>query len=87
MKYGYKEIRKMEMGRLRALCIEHDWYTNGDVDEYSNLLNTAHYCENITTDVLVELATDIKSHSDTEYDITNIMYALAGICVSYFEEA
>ena len=86
MKYGYKEIRKMEASSLRALCIEHDWYTGGDVDEYSNLLSTAGDCENITTDVLVELATDIKSHSDTDYEITDIMYELARICYSYFEE-
>lgn len=86
MKYAYTETRKMTMDNLRALCIEHDWYTCGDNDEYSNLLNTAHYCENITTDVLVELATDIKSHSETEYEITSIMFELARICYSFFEE-
>lgn len=86
MKYAYTETRKMTMDNLRALCIRNDWYTCGDNEEYSNLLNTAHYCENITTDVLVELATDIKSHSDTEHEITSIMFELAGICYSFFEE-
>lgn len=86
MKYGYTETRRVEMAMLRDLCIDKNWYTCGDNEEYSNLLRTAAYCENITTDVLVELATDIKSHSETEYEITSIMYELAKICYTYFEE-
>lgn len=84
--HGYKEIRKMEMCSLRGLCIRMNWYTDGDIDEYDNLLRTADRCENITTDVLVELATDIRSHSNTDHEITTIMYELADICYTYFEE-
>lgn len=85
-KYGYTEIRTMSMNDLRALCIEKNWYTCGDVDEYSNLLTTAQNYGNITCDDLVELATDIKSHSETEYEITSIMFELARICISFFNE-
>lgn len=85
-KYGYTEIRKMGIHELRTLCIEKNWYTDGDNEEYSNFLITAKNYENITCDELVELATDIKSHSDTEYEITSIMFELTKICVSYFEE-
>ena len=37
-------------------------------------------------DDLVELATDIKSHSETDAEITSIMFILAKACVSVFDE-
>lgn len=87
MKYGYKEVRRMDSMNLRSLCIKQDWYTAGNIVEYANLLDTANGYDNITCDELVELATDIKSHSHTDYEIESIMYALCEICHSYFEEA
>lgn len=85
-KYGYTEKRQMYAGNLRELCIKHDWYTKGDNKDYHHLLGKANNLENITCDDLVELATDIKSHSDTEYEITSIMYELATICYHTFSE-
>lgn len=86
-KYGYKEVRRMNMYDLRTLCIERNWYTCGDVSDYDNLLVMAQSCTNVTCDFLVELATDILSHSDSSVEhITDIMCALASICYSYFYE-
>lgn len=87
MKYGYKEIRTISVEDLRMLCVEKEWYTEGDNKEYANLLETAENYENITCDELVEMATDIKSHSETDYEIETIMYMIANKCKSYFEEA
>lgn len=86
MKYGYKEVRKIEASKIRALCIEKEWFTNGSNEEYSQLLNYGFSRQEITTDELVEMATLIKEYSDTDYEITNIMYELARICFTYFEE-
>lgn len=86
--YGYKEVRRLFCCDIKDLCKEKEWYTEGDDDEFFNLLISAGDCENITTDKLVELATDIKSHSsnDMAYGIIDIMHELAGVCNSYFEE-
>lgn len=79
-----KETRKMNSYDLRELCIKRDWYTSGDNEEYSNLLDmTAH---RMTTKKLQQIAEDIKFHSDTPYEITDIMFELSQICCSYFEE-
>jgi hypothetical protein len=99
MKYGYKEVRHLGASQLRALCIKEDWYTGGTVNEYGNLLDMAER-ENITTDDIVEMATDIYEHSEEAmnrlkraagYDMSDclkhIMFAIAERCTTCFEEA
>ena len=72
-----------------------DWYTGGTVKEYSNLMEMARK-DNITTDDIVELATDIIEHSETakakfekasggEDFYLHVMFLLAEACDSYFE--
>lgn len=95
MKYGYREIRTLSTTNLRGLCIMEDWYTGGTVKEYSNLMEMARK-DNITTDDIVELATDIIEHSETakakfekasggEDFYLHVMFLLAEACDSYFE--
>lgn len=79
-----KETRIMHRSDLRLLCIKHDWYTSGDNAEYSKLLDMT--ASRMTTNKLIQIAEDIKSHSDTPYEITDIMHELSQICFSYFEE-
>lgn len=97
MKYGYKEIRKLSSSELRALCIEQDWYTGGTNEEYYNLMSMTEK-ENITTDDIVEIATDIIEHSDTakvkfeklsggEDFYTHVMYLIAEASYTFFEKA
>nr|DAY58864.1 MAG TPA: hypothetical protein [Caudoviricetes sp.] len=62
MKYGYKVVRRLTSDALRALCIERAWYTNGNNEEYSNMLAKTKK-EDITSDDIVEIATDIIKHS------------------------
>lgn len=98
MKYGYKEVRYLGASQLRALCIKEDWYTGGTNKEYAELLDKAEN-ENITTDDIVEMATDIYEHSEEAmsrlkraagYDMSeclkHIMFAIAERCTTYFEE-
>ena len=93
MKYGYKEIRKTSVSSLRKLCIDHNWFTRGTVEEYDLLLKYAFRGDEdngITTDDLVEMATLISEHSSPEsledYSYADIMYALSSACYSYFVE-
>lgn len=62
MKYGYKIVRKLSSKALRTLCIEREWYDAGDNEEYGNMLGMAKKQE-ITSDDIVEIATDICEHS------------------------
>lgn len=89
MVYGYKEIRKISAASLRNLCIEKDWYTKGDSDDYKHLLFVmADHKENITTDDIVEIAQDIVEHSDLEgMEFTGVCFEVARIAVTFFEEA
>jgi len=67
MKYGYKVVRRLSSDALRALCVERAWYTNGDNEEYSNMLAMSKK-DDITGDDIVEIATDIIEHSDLSLD-------------------
>lgn len=88
MKYGYKETRKMLSWDLRKLCINNEWYESGDAEDYSNLLEKVDSLENITTDNIVEIATDIIEHSDIKIEeFENICNALFTICHTFIETA
>lgn len=94
--YGYSEVRKLISVDLRLLCINEQWYTRGNSDEYYELLQSVDKMENVTTDNIVEIATDIYSHSDFEdykadgYTmdeiIKNIMFKVGRICTTFFNE-
>lgn len=98
MKYGYKEIRTLTACTLRSLCISENWYTSGTNTEYENLLSMTEK-DNITTDDIVEMATDIIEHSEEAVKFykecagltlsdcyTHIMFLIAEKCNTYFAE-
>ena len=84
----YKEIRKIRASALRQLCIDQDWYTAGDNDEYSHLLfELAGDKDNLSTADIIEIAADIMAHSDLNDDCTieNIAFEVAKIANIFFE--
>lgn len=91
MKYGYKEIRRTTFERLRNLCIKENWYTDGSNEEYSEMLSKAAKISNLTTDDIVEIATDIYSHTDSlnitdKDEFCNVMFKIASeACYTIFE--
>lgn len=52
------ETRKIETGKVRAMCIKNDYYTYGTNEEYSKMFEMC----NMNCDIL-EIATDILKHS------------------------
>lgn len=97
-KYAYREIRRIDSSTLRSLCIRENWYTGGTNAEYCNLLDMTNK-DNITTDDIVEMATDIISHSGEAMKelkkscglsdgecYTHVMFLIAEKCYTYFEE-
>lgn len=91
MMYAYRETRVMSADSLRELCINEDWYTCGTNEEYTKLLTSVSKNNNIDTDDLVEIAQNIVDHSNNidlsvDGEFTNIMFKLARICNTFFEE-
>ena len=86
----YKEIRKIRASALRQLCIDHNWYTAGDNDEYEHLLfDLAGHKENLSTADIIEIAADIMEHSELDDDciIESVAFEVARIADVFFEEA
>lgn len=92
MKYGYREIRTISSEDIRNMCIKNDWYDNGTNEEYNNLLSYSKE-PYITSDEIIEMATDIYSHTqkfvNTPFNsdiVSAIGSIIAKYCISYFEE-
>jgi len=81
-----KEIRQISSDNLRSLCIEKNWYTNGNGEEYARMFDLADGLANVTSNDIIEIATDIKEHSVTEYPISSICFEVARKCYSLFIE-
>ena len=79
----YTETRTLYASDLRTLCIRENWYTHGDNDEYDALMCKT-FCANLTTEVIADIAQDIKDHSETDLEIPEIMYAVAAISHTTF---
>ena len=91
----YTERRTMTAYNLRSLCIKKNWYTRGDVEQYSNMLNMLtdnRLPAKMTTERLAQIAADILAHSDADdcsdghLEMTSIMYDLAKACDTVFIE-
>ena len=92
----YTETRTLQASELRTLCVRKNWYTRGTNDEYYALLRqTSHDFQAVemTTEKLAEIAADIRQHSDEQDcndgylpDIPGIMYELAKVCDTCFQE-
>lgn len=83
MKNPYKIYRILGMGQLRALCVQRNWYTQGDNAEYSHMLNMANK-SNLTSDDILEIALDIIAHSDLESnELLNVCDAILGCTYSF----
>jgi rubrerythrin len=79
------ERRTLHITDLRKLCVDREWYTLGNNNDYANLFALAKSKDNLTTADIIEIATDIKRHSDTEADISSICFSVAQACNTYFE--
>ena len=87
-KYGYKEVRTLSKDNLRLLCISKDWYTLGDCEEYENLLDMTRK-DNITTDDIVEIASDIMEHSEdiNDREFKSYCFEILKICTTFITES
>jgi hypothetical protein len=72
-----KEIKRIDSGKLRNMCITNNWYTAGSTSDYSKMFKM---CEkyNISTIQLYKIAKDIYEH-------TNVSNARQGCSSEYSE--
>ena len=59
-----KEVRKIEIDKVRSLCIRNNYYTEGTCEQYAAMFELCRTV-NPTTDDFEEIATDIMEHSNT----------------------
>lgn len=92
-----REKRHIDTAKVRDACIEYDWYTSGDNDEYSAMFDMAYKLERSRfkdfLTGLTDIACDIFRHSDVELDgitdaeyIAYIMSVLANDCCYFTYE-
>jgi hypothetical protein len=75
MKNYKKRLHSLD---VYLLCNRERYYTKGDNEEYNKMFDKC--IGDITIDTLEEIATDIKEHSETDHDISYIMYLLNQLC-------
>lgn len=81
-----KEVRKFRVTTVRQTCINHDWYTTGDIVAYNDILDYCRDCNNVDIFSLSYVAANIYNHSTKEttddqgYDVKEIMEVLANNC-------
>lgn len=62
---GFKVERRTSSDLIRSMCINHEYYTRGDIKAYQQLLSLAD--NNECDDELIQImAEDIYRHSDIE---------------------
>jgi DNA-binding PadR family transcriptional regulator len=84
----YEEIRVLNGGNLRSLCMSKKWYTKGTREQYKALIEKVYEIEDsgksLTTSQLGEIAEDILEHSETNNTVENIMLELSRISSTSF---
>ena len=58
-----KEVRKIQIDKVRSMCIRNDYFTSGTNEEYAGMFEMCEV-ENPTTDNFVEIANCIYWCSD-----------------------
>lgn len=89
MSSSYREIRRLSASRLRTLCIEKNWYTRGDNDEYGHLLiDLADSKETLATDDIIAIAENIAAHSrlDEGESVESIAFEVNRACSVFFAQ-
>lgn len=78
------EKRRIEMEGLKHFCCDYNLYTKGNNGDFSHMLLTASGIDNLTTEDISDIASDILYHSDTSLTIDIIMFYLVNDYVVTF---
>ena len=67
---------RLRADKVRQMCINYDYYTCGDCRAYENMFNMFMNEKDVTPELLMKVAEDIKLHSDTYDSVQEIFIAL-----------
>lgn len=70
---------------LRGLAIKEDWFTYATNEEYKEYLDYCHK-NNLTTEDIMEMAQLVLKYSDTDMELTSVMFEIADVCYTVFDE-
>lgn len=70
-----KETKRIDSDKLRNMCINNNWYTAGNSEDYSKMFEMCKR-NNITTNQIYKIAKDIYEH-------TNVSRAKTGCSTEY----
>lgn len=76
-KTEFKVLKVLDIADVREMCIEHQYYTHGDNRAYSNMFDMIPRCEDISDEILTQVAQDILDHSRTDDTLEDILIYLA----------
>ena len=85
---NFEENRRLGAMALRDLCIERDWYTKGNNEQYDHLLqDLAASKQHLSTEDIIAIAEDIAAHSSLEdgEDVPAIAFEVARACSVTFQ--
>ena len=79
------EIRKIRSDDLRQLCIEKNWYTLGNNEEYAEMLGYPGCDIHIESpDCIATLAEKIQKRSDDDRPLSSYCFEIAKRITSHF---
>lgn len=79
-----REVREWSSNSVRAMCIKHEFYTRGDNEAYSKMLNYVNAHKEPTLEDMANVACDIIAHSDYEGEMADMMFNLGNEAITTF---
>ena len=81
--------RVLSATKVRSLCVNRGFYTAGDNEDYSTMLDAARQAN--TDEAVIKIAEDIIQHSKSDVveengGLRNIVYLLASTCTDIWIE-
>lgn len=82
-----KITRMTSRQNIWQMCVNHQFYTRGDISAYDAMLNGVPDYDELTDDKLVDIATDIYYHSERGTDLYSKEEVLENIIYIIVNEA
>lgn len=80
------ENRIINRKNLKQLCIDFDLYTLGTSEEYEEMLKSAVFEGDLTTEKIVEIAKNILEHSETDIELGSLCAEINRAAYTFFIE-
>lgn len=86
MRNNITEKRFTDVDSLRSVAIDNQWFTHANNHQYDEEYLSYGNGVNLSTDDIYRMAQAVVKYSDTDMEITSIMFEIARVCYTVFEE-